>query len=871
MASVNRVPRAVCPYNEAMRWVMALAMALAMALVTAAGLAAQSGNPSRRLEAAREKRQRGAPAEAAKEYEALLPELRAAGDGKQLAAAVLEAGQAALAAGDYGRALERGAEAGTLFHGLEDEANEALAFNLTGSARVYRGEYLEAIAEYRRALELDRKRHDARGEINRLNNIAGAYFFLGRYVDALEGYQTVLRRAEENAGEAWGANRRQMALTNLAVLYEQLGQNGKALEYYREALRGGSALQPAEHGQLLSNAGTLYRRLGDAVKALEAYREAQKLFAREHLSDGEIHVLQNVGIALALDLRDARGAEEAFTAALVKAEATANRREIVLAHLFRGEAYLRAEQWSGALADFTQASEGARSLGGSEEEWTALYGLARVQRHAGRAGEALETLRGAIGVIEAVRTKLGGSSLKAEFLANKRDVYDAAIGLTLEAGTVDAEALFPLFEQARARNLQDALRGAAPGDGTVLTLGAVQARLGGRTLLEYWTGDGKVAQIRVSGGEREVWWRAWSRADEASVQAFAAALGSGDGAWRGQAEQLGGKLAGSAIGKARTGEVILVPDGSLAQLPFEALAGSGEGLWIERAAISYLPSAALLLRAERARSYRAPWQRQCAGFGDPVPGAQAPIAGDERWARLPQTAKELEWIARALPGRVTLHTGERDWKRFLFAEESGAPLLHFATHAVADAADPNRSRMLFTPEAGNPGSEYLFRAELERLRLDGTELVTLSACDTEAGKLVRGEGVQSFSRAFLAAGASSTVTTLWRVEDSATADFMRSFYRQLAGGKSKAEALRAVKLEFLRAGGVRAHPAYWAAFVLNGDGHSPIGPVFAWTWIAAVAAGLAAGLAAAYRYRRNRWARARGLHDAEAGTARRSE
>jgi hypothetical protein len=114
---------------------------------------------------------------------------------------------------------------------------------------------------------------------------------------------------------------------------------------------------------------------------------------------------------------------------------------------------------------------------------------------------------------------------------------------------------------------------------------------------------------------------------------------------------------------------------------------------------------------------------------------------------------------------------------------------------------------------------------------------------------VRGEGVQSFSRSFLAAGARSTVTTLWRVEDRATADFMQEFYRHLANGEAKAEALRAAKLSFIRSAGPRAHPRYWAAFVLNGDGRQPIRPVFRWTWVAALALALAALLTGSFRFR----------------------
>jgi tetratricopeptide (TPR) repeat protein len=819
------------------------------AVLLAVGLGAQGGDPARKLETARELKQRGASAEAAKAYQALLPEVRASGDRKLLAQALLEAGQASLAAGDYPGALDRGREAGPLFHTFQDWANEASAENLAGSAEVYRGNYPAAIVHYQHALDLDRRLHDAKGEINRLNNIAGAFFFQGKYLDALEDYQAALRRAEESRREPWGANRHQMALTNLAVLYEQLGQNQNALEYYRQALAGKSALEPAEHGQLLSNAGTLYRRLGDAVKALETYREAQALFAREHHSAFEIHVLQNVGIVLALDMHDLRGAEQAFTEALDKAQATANRRETVLAHLFRGESYLRAARWGPATADFTAALDGARATGGSEEQWTALYGLARIQRQAGRPKEALATLREAIGVIEAVRSGLGTSSLKAEFLGNKRDVYDAAIGLTMEAGTSEPESLFHLFEQARARNLQDALRGAR---GQV-SLKAVQSRLGESLLLEYWIGDGKRALFWAT---RNTWGavvRAWSEEDEARLSSVVAALRNGGEGWREQAGKLGGELFGGVPEATRALPMVIVPDGVLYQVPFEAFPSvPGGPLLIEKAAVSYLPSAALLLRDLPRTSYLPPWRRQWVGFGDPLLAARRALTGDEQWARLPQSARELNGVAHALPGRTTIHAGAADLKRYLFGDGiPGTPLLHFATHAVADTVDPNRSRIFFTREPGSQGSEYLFRPEVQGLRLDDTDLITLSACDTEAGKMVRGEGVQSFSRSFLAAGARSTVTTLWSVEDRATADFMEIFYRHLAAGEAKAEALRAAKLSFLHQNGVRSHPRYWAAFVLNGNGQQPIRPVVPWTWIAAPSLAIA-GLVTVFFRRRHR-------------------
>ena len=146
------------------------------------------------------------------------------------------------------------------------------------------------------------------------------------------------------------------------------------------------------------------------------------------------------------------------------------------------------------------------------------------------------------------------------------------------------------------------------------------------------------------------------------------------------------------------------------------------------------------------------------------------------------------------------------------------PVLHFSTHAIADTRDPDRSRILLAPaKAGGP-EDYLFLREIYDLDLTGVQLVTLSACDTERGKVIRGEGVEGFSRALLAAGAASAVTTMWDVVDRASVEFMKQFYFALARGESKASALRQAKLQFLHSELAWSHPRYWAGYVLNGDG-----------------------------------------------------
>jgi CHAT domain-containing protein len=222
------------------------------------------------------------------------------------------------------------------------------------------------------------------------------------------------------------------------------------------------------------------------------------------------------------------------------------------------------------------------------------------------------------------------------------------------------------------------------------------------------------------------------------------------------------------------------------------------------------------------------------GFGDPsiVGSGESSLTTTREigGSALPGSGEELRMIAKMSAGKTRLFLGPQDRKKSFFqSAHSGEALLHVSTHAVADMDDPERSRLLFSPDENGQPNNYLFLKELYDLDLRGTSLATLSACDTERGRLIPGEGVQAFSRALLAAGSRSTLTTLWRVPDQPTSQFMQQFYYfLLKQHKSKAEALRLAKLEFLHSGTELSHPRYWAAFVLNGEGSEPVPRFIPW-------------------------------------------
>ncbi|MEM6770165.1 MAG: CHAT domain-containing tetratricopeptide repeat protein, partial [Bacteroidota bacterium] len=137
---------------------------------------------------------------------------------------------------------------------------------------------------------------------------------------------------------------------------------------------------------------------------------------------------------------------------------------------------------------------------------------------------------------------------------------------------------------------------------------------------------------------------------------------------------------------------------------------------------------------------------------------------------------------------------------------------HFATHGYTDFARPEVSRLLL------PDGDYLLMDDLPA-SADRFPLVSLSACETGAGKWAPGEGMFSMARAFARAGAEATLTTLWKVPDAQAATLTTNFYTNLAAGMTKAAALRQAQQDYLA--GVddprQRHPAYWAGFVLTGE------------------------------------------------------
>jgi CHAT domain-containing protein len=198
------------------------------------------------------------------------------------------------------------------------------------------------------------------------------------------------------------------------------------------------------------------------------------------------------------------------------------------------------------------------------------------------------------------------------------------------------------------------------------------------------------------------------------------------------------------------------------------------------------------------------------------------------FAPLAASADEARAIKQLFPD-ATVYTGARATKAML--QQVDAPrMLHIASHGffLAGANDGNplvRSGLALAGAnlTGDAHQEGILTAlEASSLKLWGTRLVTLSACDTGMGEVRNREGVFGLRRALVLAGAETLVMSLWPITDYVARETMVAYYTGLQAGLGRGDALRRAKLAMLARKG-RQHPFYWASFVQSGA-WSPIEP-----------------------------------------------
>jgi CHAT domain-containing protein/tetratricopeptide (TPR) repeat protein len=780
-----------------------------------------------------------------------------------------------------------------------------LAAALSDLAGLYRaeGRFSEAEPLMERSLAITEKAlgPDHPGLGNILDNLAGLYRDEGRYDVA----EPIMKRALAITEKTLGADHPTVgtALNNLALLYQAQGRRAEAEPLMKRALAIDEKALGTDHPDVAidyDNLAFLYFSQRDWLRAADLWRASTKISIR----------------------RTQRGA-------------------LVIGHAMTGMTRSEAEQKNDQFRSLVKAvnrlaSQQSNDAGLSREMFqTAQWG----QNSEAAQSLAQMAARGAKGDPKLAALVRERQDLVAEW--EKRDaIRSAAVARPPEQRNAQTEASnntqlgvidnrIAEIDKRLAAEFPDysALASPAP-----LSVEAVQAQLGANEAVVLFLDTSEVAPTPE---ETFIWVVTktnlrWVRSDlgTSALANEVAALRCGldfDGAWfdgksgwngshcndllkveytrddhevsskplpfdLGRAHALYKSLFGQIEDLINDKRLLIVPSGSLTQLPFQVLVteppksalpqafADYRGVaWLARKhAITVLPAvSSLKALREFAKQSRA--EEPYIGFGDPLldgdparfkgdavaaqlarearcPGAAAQTASlSERgkrtrgrvrsndgiadvadirsWAPLPETVNELCDVARHLgvDPSTHLYLGARATETQIKALSNNGMLaryriIHFATHGAlsGDVSHTSEPGLLLTPpsEASEKDDGYLTTSEIANLKLDA-DWVILSACNTAAGNAKNAEELSGLARAFFYAGSRSLLVSHWEVASESTVNLITKAVAELKADPKigRAEALRRSELDLMDKGMTyEAHPAFWAPFVLVGEG-----------------------------------------------------
>jgi CHAT domain-containing protein/Tfp pilus assembly protein PilF len=743
-----------------------------------------------------------------------------------------------------------------------------LIYTLTVFGKLHwrRGDQRQAERYYLRALDIaertggDDDRQKAEAILNDLGLVYLAREDYDRARSYLERSLAMQRRRS--------APKRDIAVTtaNLAFVHLRKGNHQEAEALFRAALAdqeqtGGAR---AELANTLNNLGLLHYSRGELDKAepllQRALRVKQEVYGAGH-PDLALHLLN---VAAARWSRNAFGEAIGFMTRALELRERTLPSVLVSGTEAEKQAYMNTIEDEKAMVLSFHARSRRQDTDALRLAFEII--LQRKGRILDAVSESLSALRGRLGdedrekleALISARTQLAGLLLRGESEESDRS---GSRRLMLEARIESLQAQLA----ARSADVRLASR--------PVTLARVREVIPPDAALvefvRYWPFSlrGKreaapryAAYIARRSGPLE--WVSLGDAEpiERAVDNFRVALSSPDRKQTPAAralDELVMRPVRRLVGDANT--LLLSPDADLNLVPFGALIDEDGRVLLDRFTVVYLTSGRDLLRFQseaRARAgsvvfadpdyeHRPPPRR------DAMPAESHPQARRSadftplRFGRLLGTL--VEGLAVQQLTRGTLFTGA-DASEAALKAVRGPQILHLATHGFflgdqTHAVDTSgRDLMVVStgpqvvrrPVLENPllrsglalaganeladGAEdgILTALEATGLDLEGTDLVVLSACETGIGEVRPGEGVYGLRRAFVIAGARTLVMSLWKVDDAATAALMSRFYRRLASGEDKAEALRQAQLEIRRVDAWR-HPFFWASFVFLGD------------------------------------------------------
>lgn len=751
----------------------------------------------------------------------------------------------------YHQALENFASGLKIAKQLNDQSYKGHVLWRQGYSFNVLGMYDRALAAYDSALapniprtmSIEAKIHNDRGLI---------YRHLGDYNKAEQDLLTTLAIAEKNSLKI---QIKALAFLNLGELYRILGAYEKALAHLSDAL------QLYMEAEKFYDVARVYKIMGDIdlsqqnySKALKRYYDGLKVIAEAEEVHGavESNRLQSL-IKLSigdvyLKSGDFQEADNFYSQSLANFQAIEFTEGIVHALTRLGNLARRKSNFDESL----QRLKEAQKLAENEDPLllaNAYYSLGLTYKDIDDMVSAEKSFVRAIEVVESSRKKITGQE-RITYFATIQDFYDELIQLLVNLSK--DEKAFEYCERSRARAFLDILVNDTDSEAMTAMNGSspeklpeIQAALGPEAqVIEYKVTKDEIISFvfdrdmfvtekvpinRDQLNQLILRYRCNIGADADSL--FRQRLLANSKSVFDSTMVLGEKLYNTLIKPVekyldREKTVYIIADGILNYLPFSALATSdnnGESTFlIENFTLAYAPSASVLKHLLDNRKTRIP-------IKDMRLFAVADPTGDLEYA-----GKEVSDISKFffhLNTLIGIDVTEEQVINNLNLDRYH--VVHFATHGYMNEKSPSYSFLALGGTAKNPGTtsqnssitydNRLLAKEVSSLNLSEARLVVLSACETEKGRLFRGEGVMGFSRAFIKAGAPSIITTYWNIADKYAHELVVNFYKNwLTDGENLAVALQTAQVKLIKQ--MREdqvikypHPYAWAAFNLIGD------------------------------------------------------
>lgn len=751
--------------------------------------------------------------------------------------------------GEYDKATASFDRALVLARELKRDDMVARVYNNIGAMHLSRGRLDMALEFFQKSLDL-KKDDGGRGTVDMatsLNNIGAVHEELGDYARALP-YFTRARDLMEKIGAPAGAV---TALGNIGHARAALGQVELARQAFEQAL---TLAETAGDGNaaatILYNLGHLARDGGD-VKGAEVF---QRLSLAMRKAGGDVAGLTEshaeVAQLLLMQGRLAEAEAEALLSVSVAGSA-GQLGHLARAQLYLGQTYERQGRFDLALATFeagiatvealreaTPPGERARQVF-LAERLGPYYSVASLHARAGQGAAGLEA-------VERVRARTlldilaTGRPAKRALTDAERDKENELAVRALSASVQLMEAQrAPTRSPAAVAAVEETLRSARQereaftsalyasrpelriirGDAPVITHRQLaEIVTPGSAAIEFVLEPDRVWAYLVQPGPQGVTVTVKPLALDTTAlvslaSRFASQVARRDLAFASSSSALYAALFGVFDGHLDTvRHLIIVPDGALWRVPFQALQTPRGKFLIEERAVSYAPSLSALAVLLERRTRRSAAQPFMLALGDPA----NPAAG-----RLPEAAREVQSIGRLYgPERSAVFVDQAATESAFRSAVAKASVIHVATHGVLDDNNPMYSHVkLAAGAATDPATDGRLEAwELLDIKINA-DVAVLSACQTASGAIGGGEGVVGLSWALFAAGASTAVVSQWEVDSASTTSLMIDFHRRLltpkSAGAATSDALRESAINLMQDPKFR-HPFYWAGFVVIG-------------------------------------------------------